>query len=472
MMTYIYKIGIIYILILFLDRIDLTVLNVAIPTLTQVFGINISLAEWFSVSFLIGLTIAMSVSAWLGEKFGYKKVFISSVTLFCFFALCCSWVGSFELFILSRFFQGFFGGVIIACGNSILYFSCNKDEYGKITNFVFTATLLAPALAPIIGGTLLQYFSYKWIFYINFPICLIVVILSIFVIKDKNIFEKPCLDYKGVISSSILYICFFVGVSMLSLGKIGYALLLMLMAIFFALIFFKIEQKVKNPICDFSYFKRELFTKAVLIQLFFQMSHFGSFFIIGLFLQVGIGFTPQQAAITISMQALGAILIKLPPLTYLYANIKLKHQLMTGLLGVTIITPIILLVFSQKYLYLACFIMFFRGIFSGLIGGWVATMGIYEAKDKVEIGRMGDMFIIFRQLSISLGMCVSTLAIEISRFFGKINYLNFQTMYQKALYLFGLGIAIISIFCVICAWICYKINNDEISKLKKSKKYA
>ena len=101
---YHYKIAIIYTLILFLDRIDLTILNVAIPTLTTVFDIPIELAEWFSISFLIGLSIAIVISSWLGENFGYKKVFIFSVAGFAVFSFGCSIAGSFEIFVISRFF--------------------------------------------------------------------------------------------------------------------------------------------------------------------------------------------------------------------------------------------------------------------------------------------------------------------------------------------------------------------------------
>ena len=77
-------------------------------------SIQIELAEWFSISFLIGLSIAIVISSWLGENFGYKKVFIFSVAGFAVFSFGCSIAGSFEMFVISRFFCG----IIIPSGNA------------------------------------------------------------------------------------------------------------------------------------------------------------------------------------------------------------------------------------------------------------------------------------------------------------------------------------------------------------------
>ncbi len=91
-----------------------------------------------------------------------------------------------QAFVLSRFWQGFFGGIIIPAGNAILYMSCNKSNYAKVTNFVFLPTLLAPAIALFLGGIIIQYFSYKWIFYINLPICAVIYYFSDFCYKRRS----------------------------------------------------------------------------------------------------------------------------------------------------------------------------------------------------------------------------------------------------------------------------------------------
>lgn len=183
-----YKIAILYTLVLFLDRIDLTILNVAIPYLVNFFDVKPESTEWFNLSFLIGLCLSMCVSSWFGEKFGYKKIFLFGVLCFGIFSGCVSQAKNFYIFIFFRLLQGFAGGIMILVGNTILFSSCEKKDYAKMTNFVFLPTLLALALAPFLGGLILEKISYKWIFYINIPICLIVSILGFFFYKRHSNF--------------------------------------------------------------------------------------------------------------------------------------------------------------------------------------------------------------------------------------------------------------------------------------------
>jgi MFS family permease len=247
------------------------------------------------------------------------------------------------MFIISRFLQGFFGGIIIPAGNTILYMSCDKKDYAKVTNFVFLPTLIAPAVAPYLGGTLLKYFSYKSIFYINLPICLAISILAFFVISENHQFDKKSFDFKGFLVSGVLYAVFFTGVSFISQNKFATAIQFLTIAAILAFWFVKIEQKTEHPIWDFKYLKLKLFRQVMLIQLFFQMSHFGSFFIIGLYLQLGLGFSPQNTGIVIAMQAIGAIMVTVPS-KHLFYKIGPRLIIGFGMLGIAIITPLILFV--------------------------------------------------------------------------------------------------------------------------------
>jgi MFS family permease len=420
------------------------------------------LAEWFSISFLIGLSIAIGISSWLGENFGYKKVFIFSVAGFAVFSLGCSLAGSFEMFVISRFLQGFFGGIIIPVGNAILYMSCDKKDYAKVTAFVFLPTLIAPAIAPYIGGTLLKYFSYKSIFYINLPICLAIVIVAFFVINENHKFDKKSFDFKGFFVSGVLYAVFFTGVSFVSQNKFAMALQFLTIAAFLALWFVKIEQKTEHPIWDFKYLKLKLFRQVMLIQLFFQMSHFGSFFIVGLYLQLGLGFSPQHTGIIIAMQAVGAIIARLPA-KYILVN-KPDKKISLGCFGVAFMTPLILFISNSEQIFFACFIMLFRGILSGWVGPNLQYLSMSVATNKVEIGRLGSITNIARQLSISLGICVSSLLIGLSNLYFKFDYINQCIGYSCSLRLFGGGILIISVFSLIAAKIAFNIIIQDFYK--------
>jgi EmrB/QacA subfamily drug resistance transporter len=460
-----YKIAIIYTLILFLDRIDITIINVAIPTLSQLFNINLALTDWLSTSFLIGVSISIAVSSWLGEKYGYKKIFINAVFGFGILSLACAFSSNFYQFIIFRFLQGIFGGIIIPTGSAILYMSCEKKDYAKVTAFAFLPTLIAPAIAPYLGGIILKYFSYRVIFYINIPICILVALLGMLVIKDQFKFQSEKFDFRGFFMSSLLYIGFFVDLSFISQNNLLHAFIITPFVILLAIVFFYTEKKTINPLINFNYFKNELFLKANLIQMFFQMSHFGSFFIIGLFLQVGLGFSPAQAGLVIAMQALGAMIVTIPSKELFYTK-GVVFPLSVGLIGISLVTPCILFISSATDIFLACIIMFIRGLCSGWIGTPLHTMSMLDQNiDKKDLGRIGGMFNITRQLSISLGICISAVFIGITNYFYHFDYLHHTLGYSNALKLFSLGIFTISLFCWIATYLTFKIDNHLVLSL-------
>ena len=333
-----------------------------------------------------------------------------------------------------------------------------RKDYAKVTNFVFLPTLIAPAVAPYLGGTLLKYFSYKAIFYINLPICLAISILAFFVISENHKFDKKSFDFKGFFVSGILYAVFFTGVSFISQNKFTTALQCLVVAAILGFWFVKIEHKSRHPIWDFKYLKLKLFRQAMLIQLFFQMSHFGSFFIIGLYLQLGLGFSPQNTGIILAMQAIGAIIVTVPS-KHLFYKIGPRLIIGFGMLGIAIITPLIMLVSSNNQLPLACTIMLARGLCSGWVGTPLHTISMLDSGvEKIDLGRIGSLFNIARQLSISLGICVSSLLIGISNLYFKFDYLHECIGYGCSLKLFGVGILIISLFSLMGSKIAFKIT--------------
>lgn len=466
-----YQIAVIYALILFLDRMDITIVNVAIPTLSKIFHIGIELTDWLSSAFLIGLSVAIGASAWLGETYGYKKIFIYAIFGFAVCSLACALSESFTQFVLFRFLQGLCGGIIIPTGNAVLFMSCEKQDYAKVTNFVFLPTLIAPAIAPYIGGLILEHLSYRSIFLINLPICMVIAILGIRVIKEQHNLEKEKFDFTGFLISSLIYILFFTSLSYISRNSFMDAFVLICITATLAYILVKLEKSKISPLIDFKYFKHEFFRKATLIQLFFQMSHFGSFFIIGLYLQLGLGFSPIQAGIVIAMQAVGAIIVAIPARKIFYKRGAVL-PICGGLFGVAIITPLILLIGTSTEIIPACIIMLVRGLLSGWVGTPLHTISMFDENlGKKDIGRVGSMFNIARQLSISMGICVSITIVGVTNYFYKFNDTTQTLGHANSLKLFGLGIFSISILCIIGSYIALKIDNTKLLRILRQKQH-
>jgi MFS family permease len=143
---YKYIVAVIYTCVLFLDRLELTIVNITLPTLAYYFHVPITRTEWISNSFLLALAIIIPISGWLGDKFGNKKVFTIATAVFGLASLLCAFSPNLWFMISMRFIQGLGGGAIIPVGMTMLYRLFAPAEYASITSFTFIPSLIAQAL--------------------------------------------------------------------------------------------------------------------------------------------------------------------------------------------------------------------------------------------------------------------------------------------------------------------------------------
>lgn len=407
---YRYIVAAIYAVVLFLDRLDLTIVNITLPTLAAYFNVPITQTEWVNNAYLLALALSIPISGWAGDQLGVKKVFIIATSLFGLSSLLCAFSSNLTTMAILRFLQGLGGGVIIPVGMAMVYRVFDPSEYASITSFIFIPSLIAPAIAPALGGVIINYFGWKWVFLFAVPICFIAIILSIVILKEQKHEEKVPLDWLGFLLSSCALILILYFISSLGKNESYFQIIAILMAaIFSSYLFLKHEKNSIFPLLDIKFFKNKLFRQVNLIQLAFQICHFGSIFLIGMYLQVSVGMSAMVAGLIMGMQAIGAIC------TSRY-SVKLFHQfgpglpIIIGFIGVAVISPCILLINTPKMILTGGIILFIRGLFSGLCGAPIQTTSIIGFK-KEDVGRASAVFNAVRQISISFGIALTSLLI-------------------------------------------------------------
>ncbi len=406
--SYKQTVAIIYTMVLFLDRLDLTVVNVTFPTLARYFGISLIATQWISLAFLLALAISIPISAWLGERFGFKKIYIMAMLIFGISSTFCSLASNLPQLIVLRFLQGLGGGLLIPVGMSMIYRVYDKSEYASITSFTFIPSLIAPAIAPFIGGLLLDALGWRWVFVFSGPLCIMLSIAAMIFLKEQEHHTAQPLDWQGFLLSTLMLTSLLYGLSELS--SIGFRLpacLPLLMVIFLLACFVFVERRSPYPLVNLDFFKHALFVRANLIQLCFQICHFGGIFLIGLYLQAGIKFSATLAGLMMGMQAIGAILVSRYSVK-LFKAYGAKLPIMIGLSGVGLLSPLILFINTPNLLLAGLLLFLVRGLFSGLCGAPIQTLSVIGF-DKTEIPSSSAIFNASRQVSISLGVTISSL---------------------------------------------------------------
>ena len=451
------NVAIIYAVALFLDRLDLTIVNITLPTISKAFNVSIVTTDWISISFLISMAIFIPISSWLGERFGLKRVFIFSLFLFGLGSTLSSLAPNIHILITLRFIQGIGGGMLIPVGMTFVYRLYPRSEYASITSYTFIPALIAPAIAPFIGGVLLTLIGWRYVFLFSGPICLIVAVISIFILREFDRIKPNKFDWLGFIIVSIFFIEIFILFSKLGdKNNFGSNIIYMLGTLPVLLIFFIIREKyAEHPIIKLDFFRKKIFNKAILIQLCFQSVHFGGFFLVGMYLQIGADISAIWTGIIIGMQAVGAMLVSRFSVR-LFKKSE-RFPIILGFLGVAIISPCVLLIHSQNYLLLGLVIFFVRGIFSGLCGTPIQTLSVIGF-DKNDIGSVSAIFNIFRQVSISFGVAISSLLIGIG-LEGTSDWNTGETMnLHQSLSVFSYGFIAITVIALIGSMIAITIK--------------
>ena len=191
----------IYVGAVFLDILDITIVNVALPQLG--YHLKSDAVEWVVVGYTLALSASIPIAGWWSDRIGTKRAFQTSLAFFTLGSLACGFSTSMGMLIAFRVFQGIGGGMLRPIGISMLYRAFPPIERVRVAVVITIPTLLAPALGPIIGGLLVSTGNsgWRWIFWVNFPICLLVFIFGTMVLREHREPSAGRFDLPGFVLS-------------------------------------------------------------------------------------------------------------------------------------------------------------------------------------------------------------------------------------------------------------------------------
>ena len=142
----------IFVIGLFMDIMDTTIVNVALPTLAKDFGASAASIEWVVLGYLLSLAVWIPASGWVGDRFGTKRTFLFALFAFTLASALCGQAHSAGELIAFRVLQGVGGGMLTPVGTAMLFRAFPPAERAKASTVLILPTVLAPALGPIVGG--------------------------------------------------------------------------------------------------------------------------------------------------------------------------------------------------------------------------------------------------------------------------------------------------------------------------------
>ncbi|BCK76569.1 multidrug resistance protein B [Acetobacter aceti NRIC 0242] len=190
----------------FMEILDTTVVNVAMPHIAGALGSSYDDATWALTSYLVANGIVLTISGWLSRVFGRKRYFLICIGIFTVASLLCGLATSLSSLVIFRILQGFFGGGLQPSQQSIILDTFPPEKRGAAFSLTAVATVVAPVTGPLIGGYLTDELSWRWIFFVNVPFG-ILTILAVMILVEDPPWEKARKERIDV-----------VGIGLISLG--------------------------------------------------------------------------------------------------------------------------------------------------------------------------------------------------------------------------------------------------------------
>jgi EmrB/QacA subfamily drug resistance transporter len=406
-LPYKWLVAAVFVVGLFMDLLDTTIVNVALPRLGEEFGVtrNTTL-EWVVTGYLLSLAVWIPASGWLGDRFGTKKIFLLALFLFtCGSALCGeSWsIGSLIAF---RVIQGIGGGMLTPVGTAMLFRAFPANERAQASSVLAIPVAIAPTIGPILGGVLVDNASWRWIFRVNIPIGIIGFLFALVVLREHTEPNVGRFDLTGfVLAGSGLPLVLYAlseaphegwGSTKVLLTGIGGIALLALAVL--------VELRIAEPMLALRLFRDRMFRSANIVYFTVAAGLVGVIFLLPLFLQQLRGLSATQSGLTTFPQALGLIAISRFASTA-YPRIGPRRMLMVGMAGTAVSTALFLLVGLETSQWWIRGIMFLRGIFFGLglIPLQAAAFSTITPRDS---GQASSLFNTNRQVASSFGVAI------------------------------------------------------------------
>ena len=303
---------------MFIAILNQTLLNVALPKINTEFNISASTGQWLMTGFMLVNGILIPISAFLFNKYSYRKLFIIGLALFTLGSLVCAISFNFPIIMSGRVLQAIGAGILMPLGSNVIVTIFPPEKRGVAMGTMGIAMILAPAIGPTLSGYIVQNYDWNVMFYGMFFIGIIAIVIGLFWFKLYQSTTNPKADIPGIIYSTIGFGSLLYGFS--EAGNKGWGsteiVTMFIVGTVFIIFFILRELRMKAPMLSLEVLKYPTYTLTTVINMIVMMSLYGGMILLPLYLQNLRGFSALDSGLlllpgALVMGALGPVAGKL-----------------------------------------------------------------------------------------------------------------------------------------------------------------
>ncbi|MFG1909687.1 MDR family MFS transporter [Kribbella sp. NPDC048928] len=290
--------------------LDSTIVTIAIHTLGVELHTSVATVQWVSTAYLLALAMAVPITGWSANRFGAKRMWIIALGLFLAGSMLCGVAWNIGSLIAFRVIQGAGGGLMLPILPTILLRAVGRDRIGRLMGVVTLPVVIGPILGPVLGGLLVGHLDWRWIFYVNVPICLAAIILAIRTLQPDPAPTAAALDVTGLLLVSPAIAAIVYGLSQVGDHGFGHAAVLIPIVLGVILLAAFVLRRAAEPLIDLALFRTRSFAASTALMFLTGFGLYGAMLLLPLFYQQARGETVTAAGLLLVPQGIGSLIAR------------------------------------------------------------------------------------------------------------------------------------------------------------------
>ncbi len=295
----------------FMQTLDGTILNTALPAMARDLAQDPLRMQGVVIAYMLTVALLIPVSGWLADRFGTRRVFVSAIVLFSLGSLLCALSQSLAQLVASRVVQGAGGALMLPVGRLAILRLYPRSDFVRVMTLVALPGLIGPLIGPTLGGWLVQYASWHWIFLVNLPVGVLGALAALRFMPELT-GERMRFDGVGFVFFGAAMVLITIALEGLGSVQMPHARVMLLLfgGIACLAVYWLHAARVRQPLFSPALFHTRSFSVGILGNVFARLGSGALPFLVPLVLQLALGYSPAQAGMTMIPLALGAMAIK------------------------------------------------------------------------------------------------------------------------------------------------------------------
>ncbi|MFZ7617977.1 MFS transporter [Klebsiella pneumoniae] len=449
----------------FMEFLDGTVIATALPDMARDFGVTAVELNIGISAYLITLAVLIPASGWIADRFGARAIFTLALAIFTLASVFCGLSTEVHIFVAMRILQGVGGALMVPVGRLAVLRTTPKHQLIKAIATLTWPALVAPIIGPPLGGFITRYASWHWIFFINVPLGLAAIILSLRIIPDIRETERRSFDLSGFITTSVAMVSLVTAMERLGDRQPQIWPTLALAALGFGCLLYSIRhfRRAAAPMVRLDALQVPTFRVTMYGGSLFRASISAVPFLLPLLFQVGFGMDPFHSGLLVLAVFVGNLTIK-PATTPLIRWLGFRRLLLiNGALNVCSLLACALLT-PQTPVWAIMLILYLGGVFRSIRFTGVSTLAFADVP-AAQMSDANTLFSTASQLAVGLGITLGAIGIRLGEQVG--DWLHLTELPGISFRLSFVFIALICLVGMIDSLHLAKTAGSSVSEKKK-----